>query len=328
MKNICIIGYGVIGPIHAAAIEKIKNAKLYAVCDVDGARLDACRREYDVKTFTDFNDVLNCKEIDAVHICTPHYLHFDMIKSALEHGKAVVAEKPVTMKKEQFSELLKLKNSDKVCVVFQNRLNSSVLRMKKIIDEKKYGEIKAVKAILTWHRTKEYYQSGAWRGKWDTEGGGVVINQAVHTLDLMSYLVEDISAVSAVMHNFSLSDAIETEDSAMAYIEYKSGISGMFFATNAYSKNSAPEVEIVFEDGVVCYREGRLFENGEGVEKDELLKGEKAYWGTGHIKLISDFYDNGKFFAPKDVKNTMETLFAIYESAKNGGRRVEIQEET
>ena len=97
MKNICIIGYGSIGPFHAAALEKTKNARFYGVCDIDPYRIEKCRQQYDVKGFTDFQNVLTDPDVDGIHICTPHYLHCEMITSGLQAGKTVVVEKPVAM---------------------------------------------------------------------------------------------------------------------------------------------------------------------------------------------------------------------------------------
>ena len=107
MKNVCVVGYGAIGPIHAAAIEKTDQARLYAVCDIVPEKLEQCQKEYDVVTYTDFDEMLLDKNIDSVHICTPHYLHFAMIKKALATGKDVLCEKPVTMTQAEFEELLK-----------------------------------------------------------------------------------------------------------------------------------------------------------------------------------------------------------------------------
>ena len=132
MKNACIIGYGAIGPIHAMALEHTENARFYAVCDIDPARLDACREQYDVKCLDHFDAVLADEQIDSVHICTPHYLHFDMIRRALAAGKTVVAEKPATMTKSEWDQLKALPGADKICLVLQNRYNPSIVRLKEM----------------------------------------------------------------------------------------------------------------------------------------------------------------------------------------------------
>ena len=112
MKNICIIGYGAIGPVHAAAIEKVENARLYAVCDNNPKKIEKCKQKYDVVEYKDIDEMLCDVNIHSVHICLPYYLHFEVIKKALAKGKEVVVEKPVTMTKAEFDELLTLKNAD------------------------------------------------------------------------------------------------------------------------------------------------------------------------------------------------------------------------
>lgn len=323
MKNVCIVGYGAIGPIHAEALKGVKNAEFYAVCDIDPAKIELCLSEYDVKSYTDFDTMLCDADIDSVHICTPHYLHFPMIKKALAAGKSVVCEKPVTMTKAEFDELLMLKNSDKVCTVLQNRLNPCIEKFKEIIESGEMGAIKTVKGVMTWQRTQEYYDSDEWRGKWATEGGGVLINQAVHSLDFFNYLVGDVKELRAQMTNFSL-DEIEVEDTFAAYFGFDKGIKGVFFATNAYGDNTAPLFEVIFEKGIVRYIDNKLYQCGEVVAEDEKPKVGKGYWGSSHEAVLCRFYDEDTYYAPKDIVNTMHTMFAMYESAENNGKKIEI----
>lgn len=325
MKHVCIVGYGAIGPVHAAGLKCAENAQLYAVCDVDAGRRRNCQELYGVKEYDDFDTMLRDERIDSVHICTPHYLHFEMIKKALETGKEVVAEKPVTIWRGEYDELLKLDREGKVCVVLQNRLNPCVKRLKALVECGDLGAVKAVKAVLTWHRDEAYYANGAWRGKWETEGGCLLINQAVHTLDLFHYIVDDIVSVKTNMSNYSLEGVIEAEDTLMAQLELKNGVKGIFFATNAYGVNSAPFFEVVFEKGTVRYMDKRLWLNGELLAEDEKPSLGKDYWGSGHAGLIRRYYDEGKYFSVFDAENTMKAVFAMYESAKLNGAAVIIE---
>ena len=324
MKNVCIVGYGAIGPVHAKALEAVEQAKFYAVCDVDAEKRSLCREKYDVKEYDDFDRMLQDEQIDSVHICTPHYLHFEMIKKALAAGKNVVTEKPVTMTREEYEELLRLDAEGKVCVVLQNRLNPCVEKLRAMVQSGELGAVKAVKAVLTWHRDKAYYDSGAWRGHWETEGGCLLINQAVHTLDFFHYLIGDVKSVKANMFNYSLENVIEAEDTLAAYLNFGEGAKGIFFATNAYGINSAPLFEIVFESGTVRYMDKKLFLDGQVLAEDAAPVIGKAYWGSGHARLLKRYYDEHKYFSVFDAENTMKTMFAMYESAKNGGREMNI----
>ncbi|MBR5219322.1 MAG: Gfo/Idh/MocA family oxidoreductase, partial [Clostridia bacterium] len=222
-KNVCIVGYGSIGPTHAAAIEKTENAKFYAVCDNNPKRIDFCKKQYNVKSFSDFDEMILDTNIDSVHICTPHYLHFEMIKKALKAGKTVVCEKPVTMTRAEFNELLTLEGADRVCVSLQNRFNPCFQKLREIIEKGELGNIKAVKGIVTWYRTPDYYLADKWRGKWATEGGGVIINQAIHLLDYLCLIGGKPEAVAANIMNFDLPE-IEVEDSCAAHISFKNGV--------------------------------------------------------------------------------------------------------
>lgn len=319
MKKVCIAGYGAIGPVHAKALEYVNGAALYAVCDINESKRKLCMEKYPVVAYDDFDQMLLDDDIDSVHICTPHYLHYEMIKKALAAGKDVVVEKPVTMTLEQFTALKELEGAKKVCVILQNRLNPSVQKMKQLVQDGELGKVKAAKGVLTWHRDRSYYESDAWRGKWDTEGGGVLINQAVHTLDYFSYLVGNVISVKANMFNYSLEDIIEVEDTFIAAMDLENGVKGLFFATNAYAENSAPYFEILFEKGKARYMDGQLWVNQQPVAKDTAPLLGKAYWGSGHNRLLQQYYEEHEFFSLSDVENTMKTMFAMYESARNGG---------
>ena len=316
MKKVCIVGYGAVGPVHAKALETVKTAKFYAVCDIDAKKREKCRETYDVKEYANFDEMLHDSDIDSVHICTPHYLHYEMIRKALAAGKDVVTEKPVTMTKDEYAALLDLDASGKVCVVLQNRLNPCVEKLRDLVQSGEFGSIKAVKAILTWHRDKAYYESGSWRGKWETEGGCLLINQAIHTLDLFHYVVGDILNVKANMFNYSLENVIEAEDTLVAYLQLVNDVKGIFFATNAYGVNSAPLFEVVFEKGVARYIDKQLWVDGQLLAEDARALVGKDYWGSGHARLIKRYYDEKKYFNVFDAKNTMETVFAMYDQAR------------
>ena len=323
MKNVCIVGYGAIGPIHAEALKDVKNVEFYAVCDIDARKIELCQSEYDVKSYADFDEMLCDEDIYSVHICTPHYLHFQMIKKALKAGKSVVCEKPLTMTKKEFDELLRLDGNERVCAILQNRLNRCIKKFREIIKNGEMGAIKTVKGIMTWQRTKEYYDSDEWRGKWDTEGGGVLINQAVHSMDFFNYLIGDVKELRAQMTNFSL-DSIEVEDTFCAYLTFANDVKGVFFATNAYGDNTAPMFEVVFEKGIVRYIDNKLYCEDKLIASDEKSKIGKVYWGNSHKKMFEGFYNRNEYYAPRSIINTMNTMFAMYESARNNGKKIKI----
>ena len=326
MRNICIVGYGSVAPLHAKALSDIEDVRLWGVCDIDPSRNEKFLSEYGGRAFTDYDEMLSCGEVDGVHICTPHYLHYEMARKALLKNKTVVIEKPVTMKSDEFEELISRFPEGKVCVMFQNRTNGSVCAMKKIIANEDLGSFITARSLLTWHRTAEYYAHDSWRGKKKTEGGGVLINQALHSLDLISYLTGGISSVKATMSNKSLNGVIDVEDTVDGLIKFKNGGQGVFYATNAYGSNSSMFVELVFEKDTLRYIDGRLYRKGEAVAEDCSSASGKSYWGCGHESVLREFYGGGEGITLKSAANSMRAAFAMYESAENNGKEILIKE--
>ena len=313
--KVCIVGFGAIAEVHAEHLSHVDNARLYAVCDVQKERADKAAEKYGLVAYYDYDTCLEDDIIECVHICTPHYLHYEMIEKALNKGKYVVCEKPVVMTKKEFCKLNELSGTDRLCIVMQNRLNPCVIKMKEIISSGSQGSIVALKGFVTWMRPNEYYESAFWRGRWDTEGGGVLINQSVHTLDLMCYLTGEVRDVKCAMANFAL-PAIEVEDSCMARLEFQNGAVGVFFATNSYGENSSVELEVSLQKCKMRYIDGKLYVNGELAEEDARTVIGKTYWGMAHRKIFEKFYNDGICFGIDDVKNTMKTMFSMYDGFK------------
>lgn len=319
LKNVCIVGYGAVGAVHASSLMNIDEACFYAVCDCDENRINLCKEKYNVVAYREYSEMLEDENIDTIHICTPHYLHYEMVKLAIEKGKGVICEKPLAINREEFDAMMTLPGKEKVAVVFQNRLNSCVEKIQEIINSGVLGKMKCIRGLVTWYRSKEYYTESPWRGKWKTEGGGVLINQTIHTVDLMGCFAGGYKSLKARMANFSLEDVIEVEDTFTASYRMNNDAKAVFFATNAYLSNSSPDIEIVCEEGTLHYTDGMLLMNGEIICKDSLATGEKSYWGVGHTRLFHNYYALGKYFTVFDAENTMKTVFAMYESAKNNG---------
>ncbi|MBQ2967127.1 MAG: Gfo/Idh/MocA family oxidoreductase [Clostridia bacterium] len=333
MKRVCIVGCGAISGNHAEALQKTENASLVAVCDINHERADKLAEKYNIeKVYYDYAEVLEDTGIDAVHICTPHYLHTDMAISALEKGKFVFLEKPVSISNEQLDRLKETeqKHPGKLAVCFQNRTNPSVVALKEALTSEENGAFLGIKAFLVWHRTKEYYAMDAWRGKWDTEGGGLMINQAVHTLDLLSWLSGGAKSVKGTMSTKVLADCIEVEDTAEAIIFLNNGHRGCFYGTNAYSTDSSYNLEVDFENVTFRYADNFLYKIEKGkrpeiVADDSMDVVGKSYWGNGHSRLISAFYENGnEGMSLSEAEPTFRLLFAFYESASKNGEEVEL----
>lgn len=322
MRNACVVGYGAVGPVHVAALEEIENVQLYAVCDINPQKLNLCREKYGCKVFSDFDEMLLDPQIDAVHICTPHYLHKEMAVKALAAGKAVVLEKPVGVSLAEMDELravFKEQAKKPLCVMLQNRTNACIVKLKEQIACKDVGALKGVIANLNWHRDEAYYKQDAWRGKWQTEGGGLLINQAVHLVDLMLYFGGTVRKYESAIHRWG-DIGIEVEDTASAIIQFENGAKGIFHATNCYITDEAFQLELRFEKAHFRYADGLLYELADGdvciLAKDEKVQIGKSYWGCGHQTVIRNFYEGKDYPGIEDAYDAMKLVFEIYDKKK------------
>lgn len=323
MRNVCIVGYGAVGPVHAAALEAIENVQLYAVCDINLQKLNVCRDKYGCKGFSDFDEMLLDTNIDAVHICTPHHLHKEMAVKALAAGKAVVLEKPVGISLAEMEELRAISKEQTkmpLCVMLQNRTNACVAKLKEQIESKDVGALQGIIATLNWHRDEAYYEQDAWRGKWQTEGGGLLINQAVHLVDLMLYFGGAVKEYKSDIHRWRIT-GIEVEDTASAIVQFENGAKGVFHATNCYITDEAFQLELRFEKAHFRYADGLLYEildgNARVLAKDEKLQIGKSYWGCGHQTVIRNFYEGKDYPGIEDAYGAMKFVFEIYDKKKS-----------
>lgn len=292
-----IIGCGSIAPLHAKAVASIEGAQLVAVADSQPEQAGRFAKEYGGEAVYDYTELLGRADIDIVHICTPHDQHAQMAIDFLQAGKQVLTEKPMAVDVPSAKRIAEAAAASKgqLGVVFQNRYNDSSVRIRQTIDSGILGELRCMKGIVTWHRSEAYYRDSPWRGKWVTEGGGVLINQTIHTLDLLQWFGGEITSVKGSVTTDVLDGLIEVEDTAHACIQFRNNVRGLFYGTNAYLVNSPVELELVFERGTLLQRRDCLYLWKEGQETllCEPLSGKvegKAYWGSGHERLICDFY--------------------------------------
>lgn len=310
-----IIGLGVIGKVHYEVLKK-QGANIVALVDVDLSRLDGYD---DVAKYADYRFMLDEVRPDVVHICTPHYLHAEMIIGALDSGANVLVEKPLCIKEEEIDAILSAEKRAKgiLGVCYQNRYNDSSAYVKEYLKRRK---IAVGSAILNWHRDKAYYESAEWRGKKETEGGGVAINQAIHTVDLVQWISGMPKEVRAQISNESLAGVIDVEDTFSAVLRY---INGLFSICATVTAKEDYPVSITFktESGeVVLYPDGVLI-NGEPVDisTDKKWYGKEVY-GSGHEKLIAHFYDcvtRGEKFTidGKEGAKSLKIVLGAYKSA-------------
>lgn len=327
--KILIIGCGAISHTHCNAIKTIGNAEIVAVCDVKPDRAEALAETIggNVKVYSDYKHMLgDCQDANAVHICTPHFLHAEMAIYAMNCGFDVYLEKPCAMDASQAKKIIEVsdKTGKTVCVSFQNRLVNTTVAAKRIVDSKEMGKLLGMKGIVTWQRGGEYYTRSGWRGKWATEGGGVLINQSIHTLDLLYYFGGKVKRVEGSVDIRKNADTIEVEDTAEATLWFENGCSAIFYATNCHVISSPVELELVLEKGSLLIRNDTLYTCIDGVIEQATENGGapvgKAVWGTGHIAMISEFYkeirgEKSDYCDIRDSYQVLEIIEKIYETS-------------
>lgn len=331
MKNnrrVAIIGCGSISKTHIAAIRSENLADIVALCDIreDRLREDAALCP-DAAVYKDYRTMLDEIQADVIHICTPHYLHAEMAIAALQHGHDVYLEKPCAMNRSEAESIVAAaeKAHRRVCVSFQNRLNQTTVEAKKIIEDGRLGALKGGKGIVAWHREGAYYTESGWRGRFATEGGGVLMNQSIHTLDLLYYFLgapSDVKGHATLDKNYDVTDV---EDTAVAYMTFPSGASAIFYATNCNVADASVELELYFEKGRLRMDQGALyqFENGKAekiCENDDRITG-KACWGSGHVRMISAFYgaldgEKTPYCDIRDAIPVLDIIEAIYRNSQ------------
>ncbi len=312
-----IIGYGNIAKLHEQVL-KGQGHEIVAVCDVNEATLCNAPGQ---RHYADYIEMLDREQIDVVHICTPHYLHADMIIAALERGINVLCEKPLCISEQDILRILRAEQNSKALlgVCLQNRYNAANLAVKSYLEGKKSL---CATASVTWYRNAAYYACGAWRGKWDTEGGGALINQALHTLDLVQWLVGMPEQLRASICCMTLSDSIEVEDSAII-LAGQPGQGFTFYATNGGPTDCPVELTIKADgEWIKVMPKDVLYGQRHEHYDDVALALGKACYGSGHGALIADFYDcvaTGRHFEIDGAQaaNVVRLVLAAYRSKGN-----------
>ena len=305
-----IIGIGNIGTAHANCVYegKISNMKLGAVCDISPERQQFCRETYlDVPVFDDYQDMLNSGLIDAVIIAVPHKLHCDIAEQALKHGLHALVEKPVDITVTKAKAINRLaKNSDKVfAIMFNQRTNNLFAKAREIVQGGALGELKRTVWIITnWYRTQRYYDSAGWRATWVGEGGGVLLNQAPHNLDLWQWICGMPDEVTAFCETGKYHN-IEVEDDVTILTRYKNGATGVFITSTAEIPGtnrleiSGDLGKIVVEGGKlkwwrlpqserdICFNSPDMFVNSDLCEYEEFEQAESLE--LSHRGIIQNF---------------------------------------
>ncbi|VEF49597.1 oxidoreductase [Bacillus freudenreichii] len=327
--NFAIVGCGFIAKKHAAAIDNVKDAKLVAACDKFQDAMKPYVEKYEVKPYEELNDMLKDDSIDIVCICTPSGLHAPIAEQVAAAKKHIVLEKPIAMTIEETNRIIQAAegNNVKLAIVHPNRFRPVVQELRSIIDNGDLGKISHASCVVNWNRNQEYYDQAPWRGTKEHDGG-VLMNQAIHNLDLLLWFMgvpkEVFSMEATRLRN------IEAEDVSTGVIRFESGaLATVQASTTVYPQNFEESITIFGEKGTVkigganaLYFEHIQIE-GYTEETIKTLKDKikSDPWGIpGHERIISDMVQAIKenrrpAVTGTDGKNALELVLAFYESA-------------
>ena len=332
-----IIGCGNIARTHAHALATLEESEFTAVCDAERARAQTVADAHRVPhVFTNPREMLQSGLIEAVTICVPHPLHAEMGIMAAQAGVHAIVEKPLTVSLREADAMIAAhrRAGTNLACIFQRRFWPAAQRLRRAIDEGKLGDHLVMgDCIVKWWRSAAYYQADPWRGRWDTEGGGVLVNQAVHAIDMYQWYMGPVDTIYAQMGTFT--HEIEVEDNAVATLRFTSGALGVIQASVSHSPTLWSRITVLGANGAAA----SVLEQPEGnMARNDIwtIPGEEhlpeQWWAqeqdtrsfpTHHVLQIQDFLraiveDREPAVTGAEGRKAVEIILAIYQSARTG----------
>lgn len=331
--KIGIIGCGTIADIQAQAIIKSENAELQSVFSRNIEKAKRCGEKYNAKWFDNLKSFISDPDLDIVSICTPNGNHLEYGEKAAEAGKHVIVEKPIEVTLQRANRLIeKCKaNNVKLAVIYQSRFVPEIQKVKQQIEDNEIGDIFMGDAFIKWFRGQDYYDSGVWRGTLKLDGGGVLINQGIHTIDLLQWLMGDVDTIYGQTDIFTHKN-IEGEDNAVAVLRYKNGAIGVIEGSTSVQPAQSRRIELHGKKGSVIIDDNNVEikiesqQNSWTTEENET----KSSGASSPLAGFSIEPHKKQFEAIVDAINTDSTppvsgeeslkslavVLAIYESSK------------
>lgn len=339
--NFAVIGAGMIGELHAKVISEMPEANLVAVCSRDLTRAERLTNLYGGTPTTDYNALLANTNVDAVSICTASGEHAAFGVPAAVAGKHVLVEKPIEISLLQADTLIDAckKNKVQLGVVFQLRFLDASLEVKKAVEEGVIGKLVMADCYMKFYRPQDYYDHSRWKGTVALDGGGALINQGIHGLDLLLYLAGDVASVNAYT-GILAHENIEVEDTCVATVQYEHGALGVIQATTSVHPDFQQRIELHGTKGTIIL-EGteetwishwETFEHGKRATEKRTVDVSGAHavleeGGEGHRRQILDFVQAvAEKRAPRvdglEGRRSLAVVRAVYDAAK---KRSEVQ---
>lgn len=332
--NIGIIGAGMVADFHARSIQSLPNTKLAGVCDNGSGRAKALAEKYGCTYFPDYHAMLRSSDIDIVTIVTPSGKHMEPAIEAAQNGKHVLCEKPLDVNLERIDAMIAAheKAGTYLGGIFNYRFTDAVQVLKKAVDENRFGIITHVLVEVPWWRDDKYY-SNKWRGSWEFDGGGALMNQSIHMIDMLQYLAGPAKSLHA--YTATLRHNIEAEDTATAILTLKSKALATIYGSTASFPGQSRKITITGTRGTAALEDNTIkvwqfAEKKEGDDKIIQQPGNSSASGASdpasipfelHARNIEAFtkaLDEGRKFEidGREARKAVEIVLAIYRSAK------------
>ena len=334
--GIALIGAGNIGKIQARAIAEIPDARLRVVCTTRPETAQPLAAEYGADWTTDLEAAVNRDDVQLVSVCTPSGRHLEPALAAARAGKHVLVEKPLEITLGRVDQIIDACRQAGVLLgcIFQNRYKPGVRYAREALQAGRLGRLTLADAYVKWHRPASYYEQVGWRGTWSLDGGGALMNQSIHTVDLLRYLGGPVSRVYA--HTGTLVHDIEAEDTAVAILVYENGAMGVIEgATTAYPGSPA-RVELHGDRGTIVLTEGQVtrWDLADATEEERAKVMGEGFGGSGaadptaighegHRLQIADMVEAIRSGRPPGIdgaegRKAVEIIRAIYRAAESG----------
>jgi UDP-N-acetyl-2-amino-2-deoxyglucuronate dehydrogenase len=337
-----IIGCGMIAEFHTRAINELEGARVVAAfsrSESNGAKI-ADLAGGGCQVYDDLDRMLAHPDLDVVCVCTPSGAHLDPAVKAALAGKHVVVEKPLEITLPRCDAIIRAceEGGVRLCTIFPSRFSPANIALKQAIEDARFGRLTLGDTHVKWWRTQEYYDSGGWRGTWDLDGGGALMNQAIHNVDLLYWLMGDVDSVQALTATL-VHDRIEVEDTAVAALRFKNGALGVIEAATSAYPGLLKRTEIHGESGSARVEQDDVTlwsfateAPGDDVILESLRRATGFSAGAsdprginhaGHRDQLADFLkavDTGGVprVDGREGRKSVEIIRAIYQSAKTG----------
>ena len=324
-----VVGCGNILPHHINGVLGTPDAELICVVDVSEEKAKAAAEKYKVKYYTDIKEMLKNPAVDIVTIALPSGIHMDAAVAAMEAGKHVISEKPLDITLEKIDKMIDVSKKTKkhLAGIFQSRFMDSTLSIKKAVDEGKLGKLVLGDAYNKWYRSPEYYKSAGWRATWELDGGGALMNQAIHAIDLLMFFMGEVESVTAYCE--TLVHKIPVEDTAVAIVRFKNGALGTIEGTTSVNPGEERKLEIHGSKGTAILNgfdkitwklEGQPVRE-EGTAVSGGVSNPKITTNKGHANQFNAFVKAiiaGEIppVTAEESRKSVELILAIYKSAK------------